>query len=294
MIKRPIIIFLSLMLLLLLPVTKTTAAAAVVHEIDAPKSHIKARLNEHRPASYPVRFEVSEEEISWRKKMHNYAPDRFVKGTVLSNDRLLNPKGWADPEDFTLVRDAGKGFRKMMSWHGLSFDPISGLPRNPVGRTGLCGRGLLGKWGANHAADPIITRTRKDGQIEGLFVIRADNGQMALPGGMVDDGEEMTKALKRELEEETGLIINLSEARAVYRGYVDDPRNTDNAWMETVAMHVHYPHGSLMDKFNPQPKADDVKFACWQVITPALEAKLYADHGKLIKLALQKISAKEE
>ncbi len=25
----------------------------------------------------------------------------------------------------------------------------------------------------------------------------------------------------------------------VYRGYVDDPRNTDNAWMETVAFNFH-------------------------------------------------------
>ena len=25
----------------------------------------------------------------------------------------------------------------------------------------------------------------------------------------------------------------------IYTGYVDDPRNTDNAWMETVAMNFH-------------------------------------------------------
>ena len=33
-----------------------------------------------------------------------------------------------------------------------------GRPLNPVGRTGLAGRGILGKWGPNHAADPIVTR----------------------------------------------------------------------------------------------------------------------------------------
>ena len=27
--------------------------------------------------------------------------------------------------------------------------------------------------------------------------------------------------------------------RIVYSGYVDDPRNTDNAWMETVAYNFH-------------------------------------------------------
>lgn len=32
------------------------------------------------------------------------------------------------------------------------------IPRNPMGRTGMSGRGLLGRFGPNHAADPIVTR----------------------------------------------------------------------------------------------------------------------------------------
>ena len=31
-----------------------------------------------------------------------------------------------------------------------------------MGRTGVRGRGLLGRWGPNHAADPILTRWSKD------------------------------------------------------------------------------------------------------------------------------------
>jgi ADP-ribose pyrophosphatase len=27
--------------------------------------------------------------------------------------------------------------------------------------------------------------------------------------------------------------------KEIYRGYVDDPRNTDTAWMETTAFHFH-------------------------------------------------------
>ena len=30
--------------------------------------------------------------------------------------------------------------------------------RNPVGRTGMVGRGTLARWGPNQAADPIVTR----------------------------------------------------------------------------------------------------------------------------------------
>ena len=36
---------------------------------------------------------------------------------------------------------------------------VDGLPQNPVGRTGMKSRGTLGKWGPNHAADPIVTRS---------------------------------------------------------------------------------------------------------------------------------------
>ena len=35
----------------------------------------------------------------------------------------------------------------------------------------------------------------------------------------------------------------------VYKGYVDDPRNTDNAWMETVAMNFHDEDGSGFGSF---------------------------------------------
>lgn len=30
----------------------------------------------------------------------------------------------------------------------------------------------------------------------------------------------------------------------VFKGYVDDPRNTDNAWMETVAVNFHDESGT--------------------------------------------------
>lgn len=38
----------------------------------------------------------------------------------------------------------------------------NGKPLNPVGRTGLEGRGILGRWGPNHAADPIVTRWKRN------------------------------------------------------------------------------------------------------------------------------------
>ena len=36
----------------------------------------------------------------------------------------------------------------------------------------------------------------------------------------------------------------------VYSGYVDDPRNTDNSWMETVAVNFHDDTGNGAGRFH--------------------------------------------
>ena len=42
-----------------------------------------------------------------------------------------------------------KSGRSVSTLACLGFVNQSGLPRNPVGRTGMCGRGLLGRYGPN-------------------------------------------------------------------------------------------------------------------------------------------------
>jgi ADP-ribose pyrophosphatase len=89
------------------------------------------------------------------------------------------------------------------------------VPRNPVGRTGLCGRGHLGRWGPNHAADSIVTTWKRDEQgnivsdpntrrpiLRFVSIQRKDTGEWAIPGGMRDPGEIITKTLIREFAEE--------------------------------------------------------------------------------------------
>lgn len=38
------------------------------------------------------------------------------------------------------------------------YEVKNSYPLNPFGRTGIIGRGLLGRWGPNHAADSLVTR----------------------------------------------------------------------------------------------------------------------------------------
>lgn len=65
----------------------------------------------------------------------------------------------------------------------------------------------------------------------------------------------------------------------VYSGYVDDPRNTDNAWLETVAYNFHDHDGSTVGglKLNA---GDDAVGVCWVDITPNIE--LYASHKDIV------------
>jgi 8-oxo-dGTP diphosphatase len=62
-----------------------------------------------------------------------------------------------------------------------------------------------------------------DGRI--VLIRRRDNGRWALPGGMVDWGEDVPKAVKRELMEETGLeLVKIQRLVGVYSAPDRDPR----------------------------------------------------------------------
>ncbi|NEQ37141.1 MAG: NUDIX hydrolase [Okeania sp. SIO3I5] len=62
-----------------------------------------------------------------------------------------------------------------------------------------------------------------DGRI--VLVRRRDNNQYALPGGMVEWGEDISTTVKRELFEETGLeLVKIRRLVGVYSAPDRDPR----------------------------------------------------------------------
>lgn len=62
-----------------------------------------------------------------------------------------------------------------------------------------------------------------DGRI--VLIRRRDNGLWALPGGMVDWGEDIPTTIKRELIEETGLeLVKIRRLVGVYSAPERDPR----------------------------------------------------------------------
>ena len=129
-------------------------------------------------------------------------------------------------------------------------------PLNIRGRTGVTGRGVLGKWGPNHAADPIVTRWKhgehgealKDETtgkriLEFVCIQRKDTGIWAIPGGMVDPGEKASTAVKREFMEEaldsTGTAKdNIDELKEMVEKFFENGEEVSNK----ISLHRHCFH----------------------------------------------------
>jgi ADP-ribose pyrophosphatase len=157
-----------------------------------------------------------------------------------------------------------------------------------ISKTGIKGRGKLYYLGANQAADAVITKFNSNSnQFELLVIVRKDNGRYALPGGFIDAGEEATAAALRELKEETGFDLKNSIGIIIYKGIVNDHRNTDDAWIETTAVHHHI----LKSEELIIRAGDDAASVLWLPMNDDTLNNLHANHGEIARLALQSLIA---
>ena len=88
-------------------------------------------------------------------------------------------------------------------WH-LLYSAVGTLLRHPISGTSIV---------------PVMP----DGRI--VLVRRRDTDKWALPGGVIDWGEEIRTTVRRELKEETGLqLVNIRRLVGVYSQPLRDPR----------------------------------------------------------------------
>ncbi len=227
---------------------------------------------------YPPRQHIEEQDAPWTKSLPGYDPPEYTAAVVFQHEGK-----WADPKD---VRQVKRPFlTRTRSGDVAVLLDKQGRPLNPLGRTGLQGRGLLGRWGRNQAGDPLLTRVHPEtGRLQLLVIERKDSGQQALPGGMVDEGEEIAATVARELSEETGAQLDFTAATMLFTGVVDDPRNTDNAWMETTVLHKHL---TADEQRTLKVRAgDDARAVNWVDVDRGLLSSMYASHGEYVRLAL--------
>ena len=60
--------------------------------------------------------------------------------------------------------------------------------------------------------------------------------------------EGPTALMDDAIKEELNTLFRKSAQSLVYRGYAEDPRNTDSAWVETSVFHVHYAPSPEIDR----------------------------------------------
>ncbi|KAF6768328.1 ADP-ribose pyrophosphatase mitochondrial [Paragonimus kellicotti] len=213
--------------------------------------HVKCRNSAYPRTDGLQRALVPDELVDWRVKWDAYKPINYTHPKV-------HGKSWADPDiqnspEVVLNFNQIDGTVDRTSFMGIYQLDSNRIPLNPRGRTGICGRGSLGRWGPNHAADPIVTSRPND---------------------------SCAYDTKAEL---------LKMPQVIYSGYVDDPRNTDNAWMETIAVNFHDETGDSIAQLNLQA-GDDARKVCWMDV--GSEVKLYANHRDFLELVAKQRNAK--
>lgn len=267
--------------------------------------HIKCRNNFYPKTNEKIiRFHVPDDKVDWNSLYPTYNPTIFTSTSIIGQP-------WADQDmnvsKFNPIWNSIDGNVNRISLTG-KYEIRNGYPLNPIGRTGLIGRGVLGRWGPNHAADSIVTRWKisenervfheisRQPILQFVVIQRKDSGEWALPGGMVDPGEVVSNTLKREFMEEALDILEKSKEDIVeiekeiekvfkngievFRGYVDDPRNTDNAWMETIVNLFHDEKGINVGMLKLHA-GDDAIGVKWIDLHKNLQ--LYANHLSFLK-----------
>lgn len=187
-----------------------------------------------KPEEYPDRAKVADSQIAWNSEYEAYAPPDMNPGERLSTTDEMRLKRIGEQQNREFARAP------------------DGRPLNPQGRTGLKGKGpgtgfAFFFWGPNFTIDPVVTRVDpKTGKREVLMWLRKDNDKLALPGSFLQEkqGETESEALDRILRElfaEPGKV-DKSQIMSLGQFYIDDWRNTDNCWVETIAWHIEVPY----------------------------------------------------
>uniref|UniRef100_A0A8C2XWA3 Nudix hydrolase domain-containing protein n=1 Tax=Capra hircus TaxID=9925 RepID=A0A8C2XWA3_CAPHI len=261
-------------------------------------SHNKARTSPY-PGSKVQRSQVPNDKVGWLVEWHDYNPVEYTAVSVLAGPQ------WADPQinesNFSPKFNEKDGQVERKSQNGL-YEVENGRPRNPAGRTGLVGRGLLGRWGPNHAADPIITRWKRDRSgnkithpisgkniLQFVAIKRKDCGEWAIPGGMVDPGEKISATLKREFGEEALNSLQKSSA---------EKRELQEKLHKLFTLLFYYYKCNhykgyvceIMDNLALEA-GDDAGKVKWMDISDKLKLYLYASHVQFIKRVAEKRDA---
>ncbi|KAK3579277.1 hypothetical protein CHS0354_033355 [Potamilus streckersoni] len=280
------------------------------------KVHTRSRSSPY-PETDLHRFNVPDDKVPWDVDFPEYNPPTYTSPVVLAKS------DWADKVDLYNVPVVERKLpfntfdnaenTKRYSYFG-NYRVHNGIPLNPIGRTGLQSRGILGRWGPNHHVDLVITRWKYDEnnqkmmkngkpQFEFVAVRRSDTEPWALPESILVPGHSPTENLKIKFSDEALSLMGedriqmkklkqemkkiLKKGKLIYKGYADDPRNTDNAWVEST-VYLYRDKKYVLRLFSIKAAASGLQ-TTWVIASS--ELPLHGAHSYFLMLVAEKLNA---
>jgi ADP-ribose pyrophosphatase len=240
----------------------------LLYDLVSDDFHLKIRGE--KPADYPARYRISIDQTSWKMPCDDYSPPYYVHTVVIENDIEKKSDGWAHPEDVKMITNK-KDFGV-----DVNFDD-NGRPLNPRGRTGIVGRGALGRWGTNPYLILIITRINQETNELEILLLNDENGNLSLLEKFVKYGKPIKDTYRLMLEKILPKFTNSIPEKPISSGYLYDMRQTDNAWLFANAYSIH-----ISEEINPEittPGRIDMK---WEILSSDFINDLSASRAEII------------
>ncbi|KAL7672058.1 hypothetical protein ACOME3_006956 [Neoechinorhynchus agilis] len=237
--------------------------------------HVRSRhLLYYKGEKVVFRDFVSDSLVLWNNPWPEYAPPCFQLDASFFNYTDPNIDNYDDSTWFSFNSvdkqlDKSNNIRFTIdrtSCMGVYLLDDKGRPMNPMGRTGLCGRGLLQLWGPNHIRQYLITRPTEKNGYEFVSVYSPALNRWLFPEGnkfedmgVVSDKVAGRFAMELVCRRAMGILraqkakldqlLKFRSGTVFYSGYLDDSRNTDNAWIEVDVVSIHDKE-QVLEEFN--------------------------------------------
>jgi ADP-ribose pyrophosphatase len=212
------------------------------------------KIRGEKPSSYPRRLRVLIDEALWAVPCPDYQPPYHV-----------------DPSVLEMAADLDDADR----------------PLNPRGRTGIAGRGLLGRWGANPMVAVVVTRINRETLApEVLLGKLEESGALSLPRSFVAKNETAEAAIVQMLEQCIGRPPD-RQGEVIAEGYSYDERQTDHAWVELEAQLYHMDADAQPSAL--QSSGAGIQDIEWWPLEPATINGLPSNQAGLVREATRRL-----
>ncbi|CAF4103900.1 unnamed protein product [Rotaria magnacalcarata] len=205
------------------------------------------------PKTSIQRQQITGDQVPWTINLPNYNPPHYTNSSLPNSTNEIDPEVISSRFMWNTFDTNYNIDRRTANPIGSYVIDTKGYPLNPLGRTGLCGRGDLKRWAVNYQTHLVImcsTNEIKSGKEIFQYIMKKpkNDDYYRLPSTSTT-GANMSaieKTLKPFLlniyQTWNNLDSNRNEMKIneiiehltfVSTAYVDDPKNTDNAWLET-------------------------------------------------------------